>query len=355
MNEILHGMNRPATPNAESLPPLLNVGGRVTVLARGDGVIRGRTVDPWRGIRYEVLLDDGERVSVFGHQVFPAPVPTTTAPEPNRSYPAAWHEARRLGVGGSDAGRILSGDWLGLWREKTGRTPPEDLSANLAVAMGTFTEPLNRYWFTQQTGVAVTPVSEARVHPQHPYMRANLDGLCGDGAVFEAKHVNAFARDDEVLARYFPQLQHYLAVTGAHLARLSVFFGSNKWASFEVARDERAIQDLILREARFWDYVARDEAPPNQGSASFRVEIGPRRVADMTGCNAWAGFAFDWLEHRDAAGKFDTAAKGLKTLVEPDVKQASGYGVLASRSKSGSISLKPASRQRSSASVAACF
>jgi hypothetical protein len=36
----------------------------------------------------------------------------------------------------------------------------------------------------------------------------------GTGTVFEAKHTSAFAKSDEVLERYMPQLQHNMAVTG---------------------------------------------------------------------------------------------------------------------------------------------
>ena len=38
----------------------------------------------------------------------------------------------RLGfIGGSDARRIMAGDWHTLWLEKTGQQEPADLSDNL--------------------------------------------------------------------------------------------------------------------------------------------------------------------------------------------------------------------------------
>ena len=43
-------------------------------------------------------------------------------------------------IGGSDMRRIMDGDWVSLWEEKTGRTQPEDLSNHLAVQLGTYTE-----------------------------------------------------------------------------------------------------------------------------------------------------------------------------------------------------------------------
>lgn len=61
-----------------------------------------------------------------------------------------WHEQRRKGIGGSDAMKIMSGDWLTLWEEKTGRAAAQDLSDVLPVVMGAWTEPLNRYWFEKK-------------------------------------------------------------------------------------------------------------------------------------------------------------------------------------------------------------
>ena len=40
----------------------------------------------------------------------------------------------RIGfIGGSDMRRIMEGDWISLWEEKTGRKKPDDLSDVLPV------------------------------------------------------------------------------------------------------------------------------------------------------------------------------------------------------------------------------
>lgn len=62
-------------------------------------------------------------------------------------------------IGGSDANIILSGDAeriLSLWREKRGEQAPVDLSGNLAVMLGCWTEPFNRLWFETVTGQRVS-------------------------------------------------------------------------------------------------------------------------------------------------------------------------------------------------------
>ena len=48
---------------------------------------------------------------------------------------------RTRGIGGSDATRIMRGDWLSLYNEKVGLTKPEDLSNVFRVQLGILTEP----------------------------------------------------------------------------------------------------------------------------------------------------------------------------------------------------------------------
>lgn len=255
---------------------------------------------------------------------------------------AEWHSERMKGIGGSDATRIMSEDWVDLWLEKMGRKEPEDLSRNLAVQMGTWTEPLNRFWFEHETGINVRTNGNPFVHPDYEFMRANLDGWTDDG-IFEAKHVSAFSKEEEIIGRYYAQLHHCMAVANGKVAYLSVFFGSNKWSSFTVEYDAAYAADLIAREQEFWGYVERDEMPPSVSAAApVAIAFDTMREVDMTGNNAWSTYAHDWLVTQQAAKTFDGATKALKELVEADVKKASGHGIVISRSKAGALSIKGA-------------
>ena len=81
---------------------------------------------------------------------------------------------RMTGIGGSDANIILSGDRekiLGLWREKRGEQPAADLSDNLAVMLGCWTEPFNRLWFEKLTAFfsqSLAPAAAAAPPPPPP-------------------------------------------------------------------------------------------------------------------------------------------------------------------------------------------
>ena len=256
------------------------------------------------------------------------------------AHPQAWHDERKKGVGGSDATTIMTGDWLPLWEEKTGRRPPNDLSDVLPVQLGSFTESFNRQWFIKQTGVEVTTDDCAHlIHPDHPWMRANLDGRV-DGGIFEAKHTNAWAKEDEVVSKYYWQMQHCMNVSKAALCYLSVIFGNMKWAYFEIPADAEAQANLIEREAEFWSHVKNDTPPDAHEAVVINISLDDMREVDMAGSNAWSANAGVWDENEAAAKAFKAADKELKALVEPDVKLAFGNGVKATRAKNGALTLR---------------
>jgi predicted phage-related endonuclease len=155
--------------------------------------------------------------------------------------------------------------------------------------------------------------------------------------VFEAKHVSAFAKPEEIQSRYYPQLQHCMAVTGAQKAFLSVFYGTLKWEVYEIEADPLYQAQLIAAERHFWFCVETGEAPV---AVNVPAPVEAVKRVDMTGNNAWADSADKWLKTKGYAKTFDTATKALKELVEADVVEASGHGITASRSKAGAITIR---------------
>jgi predicted phage-related endonuclease len=245
-------------------------------------------------------------------------------------------------IGGSDANVIMgedAGRLFRLWQEKRGDVAPEDLSNVLPVQMGAWTEPLNRRWFIKTTGRAITAIGDERISLDHPIMGCTLDGLTDDGAtIFEAKHVNAFAKEDEVLLRYYPQLTHNMIVCGVNRATLSVFIGTLKHVVMDVEFDADYAAALIAAEERFWACV--ETGAPPCATPDVKIKIPAIRRADMRASNAWALAAHEYLDTCSAAKRNAASAKALKELVEPDVIEAFGWGVRAVRNKAGAISLK---------------
>lgn len=192
--------------------------------------------------------------------------------EPGLSAQAAGE--RRASLGGSDANIILSGDEDAvrrLWEVKTGRARPDDLSGVLPVRMGIQTEPLNAAWFEEVTGKTVERDAGRLVHPDHAWMTCHPDGLIRDeAAVLECKHVNAFARMEDVCARYMPQLHHNMLVTGWRRAYLSVFIGTQKYEWREIAYDSWYAAEMMDRLIAFWTAVREDRPPGAAARAAGR-------------------------------------------------------------------------------------
>jgi predicted phage-related endonuclease len=243
-------------------------------------------------------------------------------------------------IGGSDANTLLSGDAERinrLWLVKRRLAEDEDLSDVLQVQLGSWTEPFNRAWFSKQTGREVDCVGEERASIDHDFMAATLDGMTDNGrTLFEAKHTSAFGKVDEVLARYMPQLHHNMIVCGVSRAVLSVIFGNHKWEAFDVQFDEGYAAQLLTIEEAFWRCVQTGTPPI---ATEVKAPVVPVRRVDMTGSNAWAAAAADWVSTQAAAKTFAIAADALKALVEPDVVEAHGHGVQAKRNKAGAISV----------------
>ena len=245
-------------------------------------------------------------------------------------------ERRKSGIGGSDAKRIMSGDALGLWEEKTGRKEPEDLTWNLAVQLGKWTEGLNALFFERESKLVLNFCAAVKektwVHPAYAWMLCHVDGLC-KGGVWEAKHVNAFEPEDTPRKRHYAQLQHNMEVLNAEVAYLSVIYGNSKWAYFAVPRDPDYIGQLLEREAAFMECLRTDTPPAVADMAKLEPPkpAGERSVVDLTGNNMFGECAAIWLENREAAAAFKAAESGLKGLVEDGVGFA--YGAASSMSK----------------------
>jgi len=173
---------------------------------------------------------------------------------------------RKSGIGGSDATKIVAGEWKQLYQLKKGLIDDEDLSFVLPVQMGIYTEDFNRDWFTAHTDLPVKEVDSTLQHKKHDFMLANLDGYVLNEnlkpmGVFEAKHVHAFTKDDTILEKYYAQIQHYMIVSNLPQAWLSILFGNNKWKSFHVQADKKFQKKLIQAEEMFWQHIINDEEP----------------------------------------------------------------------------------------------
>jgi len=245
-----------------------------------------------------------------------------------------WLELRNQGIGGSDASVICGiNKWksaVELWAEKTGQVQSQE--AGEAAYWGTQLEALVRAEFTKRTGHEVTPVNQLLQSVEHPFMLANLDGVCQHPiygtCVFEAKTASAYKvsdwDDDKIPDPYMLQLQHYLAVTGYKGAYIAVLIGGNTFRWKFIERDDALIEMLIKIEAEFWDRVQDGTPPPLDGSeasADFLKARFPDSVPLSTvelpedAANLIMQYEYACQEEEDAKERKQQASNMLKQML----------------------------------------
>mgnify|MGYP000921289846 FL=1 len=200
-----------------------------------------------------------------------------------------WLEARREGIGGSDASIIVGlNRWKSpfqLWLEKTGKAEPEDLSDNEYVYWGKVLEEAVANRFCELTGKKVQRRGLLQMD-DYPYIRANVDRMVvGENAGLECKTCNGFAakewEDDEVPAAYYVQCQHYMMVTGCERWYIAVLIGGNHFVWKEIPRNDNEIDLLLQAEIDFWHKVEAGIMPEVDGSESCKDAL----VAEFRGGN----------------------------------------------------------------------
>ena len=235
-----------------------------------------------------------------------------------------WLEYRKQGIGGSDASVVCGINRyqspVELWLDKTNQLPYQE--AGEAAYWGTLLENIVRSEFSKRTGINVKQVHYILQSEEHPFMLANLDGVCEHpelGTVgFEAKTASAYKAnewDDSIPDEYQLQVQHYMAVTGYKGFYIAVLIGGNTFRWKFIERDEELISMLIELEADFWQHVQDLTPPPLDGSkaaAELLAERFPNSIAQSK-INLP-----DTAE--DLIQQYDTACEQLELLTEQKLR-----------------------------------
>ena len=258
-------------------------------------------------------------------------------------------------LGGSDANRIMRGDWHTLWLEKTKREEPEDLSWNLPVQIGLHTETVNKMFFEKETGIkTLDPVfSETNVVKQVEFMYASYDLVAEkEKTIIELKHTNSNNTLDNCISTYMPQVQHYLMVSGYDYAYLSVIFGNQRHEVCKIDADKDYQMKLYDIEKSFWSYVIKDKEPEKLDTSELPKLAGKIKINDMktidfneTGNNEFLSHASRWEETKPTAEAHKALGSILKGFIPDDVRKATGGNVLITRTKAGYLTIKQNQRR----------
>lgn len=198
----------------------------------------------------------------------------------------AWLEARRRGIGGSDAGAVIGVNKyrsnVDAWKEKAGLIAPEDVGDKPAVKFGKEAEQHIRALFTLEHPEFSVNYHEFYMYlnDKYPFLYATLDGELTDDSgrhgILEIKTAtiqNATGWSewvDGIPQSYYAQVLHQLAATGWDFAILFAYLRtpySGNIARFVERRIEREdvvddITYLIAQEAEFWQAVETKQRPP---------------------------------------------------------------------------------------------
>ena len=246
---------------------------------------------------------------------------------------AAWLEARRKGIGGSDAAAIAGlNRWrspIMVWLEKTGQVEPEEPGE--AAYWGTVLEDVVAREFTKRTGKRVRRKNGMLHHPEYPFMLANIDRLVvGEPAGLECKTTGEYNKhewgDDgeEIPPEYLLQVMHYMAVTGFEHWYMAVLIGGNKFKWFRVDRDQELIDYLIKIESDFWKLVQEGTPPPMDGSDASR-DLLNRLYPESNGeAIELPDTALELIEQRDYWAQQEKEAAEKKQEAENKLKDLLG-------------------------------
>ena len=247
-------------------------------------------------------------------------------------------------IGGTDAIRIMNGEWAELYQEKVGLVEPKDLTDVFAVQLGAFTEDFNLNWWVQSHSPGYTMAGTQRVLQQeltnenwidNVPLKGTADMMCVDSAnksyIVEAKHTNAFTNMNAVIEKYMPQIQLYMYLHHMYCNEqkwkadgcyLSVIFGNSKWESKHITYDPVYCTKMMTNIALFWEHVVKKKPPSNRDAETpdiSSIAIDRKVKMDMNRDNEWMSDAHDYVDTLESAKKNESAKKRLMSHIPPDV------------------------------------
>ena len=247
-------------------------------------------------------------------------------------------------IGGTDAIRIMNGQWAELYQEKVGLVEPKDLTDVFAVQLGAFTEDFNLNWWIHSHSPGYTMAGTQRILQKEfkfeggyvPF-KGTADMMCVDSQkksyIVEAKHTNAFTNMTDVIERYMPQIQFYMHLHNMHCEKndwkpdgcfLSVIFGNSKWESKHIGFDPVYCANMLGKITQFWEHVIKKSPPIDRDAETpdiSSITIDRKVKLDMNRDNEWMSDAHDYVDTLESAKKNESAKKRLMSHIPPDVYQ----------------------------------
>lgn len=241
-----------------------------------------------------------------------------------------WLELRKTKIGASDAPIIMGVGFktpLQLWEQKLGLVEPDPVTS--AMQRGIDLEPRILEMFNSRIGNTFTP--SVRISEQHPWMMASLDGLCeATGEIVEIKAGNGpdheQCKHGFVPSKYYPQLQHQMAVCGVDSVYYCSYF-NEEIVITRVERNPEYIDSMIRAELEFFACMASGKPP----------ELTDRDYSEWD--SSLEGTLAELREIMSRRLELDNREKAIKKrLAEVVVRPMRGFGIRVTKcTRQGSI------------------
>jgi putative phage-type endonuclease len=194
--------------------------------------------------------------------------------------------ARKLGLGASDIAEMIGlspyegASPVRLYAEKAGLLPDEEEEETIEKRVGHAVEGALVRLYEEESGQRVATMGEyveSVVHPDHPWVRCNLDGRILDARIgLEIKHVGIGMHDDWDLNAddgipHYVRTQNVWQCFAADLDAIhNVALIAGRFAVFYVPRDRELELALFRAASTFWENVQRRIMPPLDASIAAR-------------------------------------------------------------------------------------
>lgn len=249
----------------------------------------------------------------------------------------------RTGIGGSDQATLLGlspySCLYELWLKCTGETMPVQKDS-FEKKRGHILEELVAEMFRNQTGYIVLDDTSIYVHPQYPYLRANLDRIYQrpkfdpDGNVLgtiegilecktvDPKHsdVKDYWKKNQVPPRYLLQVMYYMMIKNVDEAYVACMYGISQsdYVQVKVLRNKDLEDQLLKRNVGFWtNYVVPKICPPKE--VTLKAENAIRTIRqNQKVLDGQAALLLDpsYLSRFDEVTEIDKELQGLKKKEE---------------------------------------
>mgnify|MGYP004003167303 CR=1 FL=1 len=145
------------------------------------------------------------------------------------------------------------------------------------------------YW-TETTGKKAIQDNKIRIHPEHDFLRANMDGVIlaneeEHTGVLEIKTTGSFtwkAWGGSIPEHYYCQLQHYLNVTGYSWGEFAVLVDGHEFHNIRFERDQEFIDLMTDQLVRFWNDHILAETPPEPSNENDLKTLYPSHIPEKT-------------------------------------------------------------------------